>query len=67
MDTKRFLTPNEIMDILGISYPSLLRLVKANKIPVVRIGKSLRFPKSYLEMLEQDSISELEEAGGQDE
>ena len=57
MNQSKFLTPNETIQLLGISYPSLLRLIKANKIPVIRIGKSLRFPKSYFDDLEAQALS----------
>jgi excisionase family DNA binding protein len=59
MDSKKFLSPNELINLLGISYPSLLRLVKANKIPVIRIGKSLRFPKAFFDQIEREAISQV--------
>jgi len=51
-----FLNPQEAQNELGISYSSLLRLVKAGTIPCQRIGKSLRFPRSYFEKLEHEAL-----------
>lgn len=56
MDSINFLTPGQVMDLLNISYPTLIRRVKANKIPHVRIGKSLRFPRAYFETLTREAI-----------
>ena len=56
MDNINFLTPAQAMDALNISYPTLIRRVKANAIPCVRIGKALRFPRSYFEALEREAM-----------
>ena len=48
---KKYLRPDEMLSALSISYPTLLRLVKAGKVPCIKIGSSLRFPASYLEGL----------------
>jgi len=40
---KQFLTPKELKDILGISLPTMYRLIDSRKIPVFKIGNSLRF------------------------
>lgn len=60
----KLLTPSEAMQILGISYSTLLRKVKSEKIVFIKIGKSLRFPSSYFEELEKKAF---ENYGGYDE
>lgn len=56
MDNINFLTPAQTMDALNISYPTLIRRVKNNSIPYIRIGKALRFPRSYFEQLEREAM-----------
>jgi excisionase family DNA binding protein len=56
VDNINFYTPGQAMDALNISYPTLIRRVKANKIPYIRIGRSLRFPRSYFEQLEREAM-----------
>lgn len=56
VDSMNFYTPGQVMDLLNISYPTLIRRVKANKIPHVRIGKSLRFPRAYFETLTREAM-----------
>jgi len=60
MESRKLLTPSETTERLGISYPSLLRLVKAGKIPVIRIGKSLRFPMAYFERVEAEALESVD-------
>ena len=40
---KPFLSPKELKDILGVSILTVYRLVESGKLPVFKIGKSLRF------------------------
>jgi excisionase family DNA binding protein len=40
---KQFLSPKELKDVLGISLPTVYRLIDSRKIPVFKIGNSLRF------------------------
>lgn len=47
------------MEILGISYPTLIRRVKSNSIPFVRVGKLVRFPRSYFEALEREAMESV--------
>ena len=54
-----FLSPLQVIQILGISYPTLLRRVKTNQIPYVKIGRSLRFPSSYFEILEKQALENV--------
>lgn len=57
---KKFLTPEEVINILGISYPTLLRWVKGDSIPYLRIGKSLRFPAAYFEQIEKKALKSVD-------
>ena len=47
-DMPDVLTPQNIMKILGISKPTMYRLLKAKKIKSIRIGALHRIPKCYL-------------------
>ncbi|MDC7220812.1 MAG: helix-turn-helix domain-containing protein [Spirochaetales bacterium] len=58
----KFLNPAETMQELGISYATLLRKVKNGEIPFVKVGKSLRFPRTYFETLEQEAMSNMKGA-----
>lgn len=50
---KKFLSPKELKDVLGISLPTVYRLIESRKLPFFKIGKSLRF-------LREDIIDYLE-------
>jgi len=47
-DCPDVLTPKNLMELLGISEPTIYRLLKAKKIKSVRIGSMYRIPKCYL-------------------
>lgn len=57
---KSFLSPKELSEILCISLVTVYRLIDARKIPVFKVGNSLRFSKSdvlaYLESHRIDHI-----------
>jgi excisionase family DNA binding protein len=57
---KKFLSPKELKDILGISLPTVYRLIDSRKLPVFKVGNSLRFLKedvlTYLETNRIDRI-----------
>lgn len=40
---KKFLSPKELKEILGISLPTVYRLIDNRKLPAFKIGNSLRF------------------------
>jgi excisionase family DNA binding protein len=50
---KPFLSPKELKEILGISIPTVYRLIESRKLPVFKVGNSLRF-------LREDVIAYLE-------
>lgn len=64
MTSKLFYTTSEVMQVLSISYPTLIRKVKAKEIPFVRVGRALRFPCSYFESLEHDALANVEVQNG---
>lgn len=59
MTNDLFLSPLQVIQALGISYPTLLRRVKNIQIPYVKIGRSLRFPSSYFEDLEKIALENM--------
>jgi excisionase family DNA binding protein len=58
---KKFLSPKELKDILGISLPTVYRLIDRRKLPVFKVGNSLRFLREdviiYLESHRIDRIT----------
>jgi excisionase family DNA binding protein len=40
---KPFLSAKELKDILGISLPTVYRLIDSRKLPAFKVGNSLRF------------------------
>lgn len=45
------MTRQEAAELLRVSLPTLDRLLRQNKLPVIRIGKSVRFRKSSLQAM----------------
>lgn len=55
----KLLNPAETMQELGISYATLLRKVKNKEIPFVKVGKALRFPRTYFDGLEEEAMNNI--------
>lgn len=55
----KLLCPSEATEKLGISYSSLLRLIKAGKIPSIRIGKQIRIPSEFFHDLESKAMESI--------
>jgi len=59
--SKAFLSPKDLRDILGISLPTIYRLIDGRKLPAFKIGNSLRFLRedviAYLESHRIDQLS----------
>ncbi len=54
---KEFLTPNELIELLKISKPTLYRLTDSRTIPFYKIKGAIRFEKKdVLEYLEKNRI-----------
>ena len=57
---KKFLSPKELKEILGVSLPTIYRLIDSRKIPVYKIRNSLRFlNKDIIEYLESKRIDPI--------
>jgi len=57
---KKFLSPKDLKQILGISLPTVYRLIDSRKIPVYKIRNSLRFlNKDVIEYLESKRIDPI--------
>ncbi|RPI14973.1 MAG: DNA-binding protein [Ignavibacteriae bacterium] len=58
---KPFLSPKELQTILGLSLPTIYRLVNERKLPAFKVGNSLRFQRediiSYLESTRIDQMN----------
>lgn len=53
----RFLSPSQIEKVLGLSRPSVYRLLKAKKIPSVRLGSRVLIPSSFLDDLTAQALA----------
>jgi excisionase family DNA binding protein len=57
---KPFISPNELKDILGLSLPTVYRLIDTRKLPAFKIGHQLRFSREdVLEYLKANRIDQL--------
>ena len=56
--TDKLITPSELLEYLGISRPTLYRLISGRKIPFCKIGGVLRFRKDDIEKYVNDSVIE---------
>lgn len=57
---KQFISPKELKDILGVSLPTIYRLIDSRKIPAFKVGNSLRFLcKDVIDYLESNRIDLL--------
>jgi excisionase family DNA binding protein len=45
----RFLTPQEVADLLRVSSMTVYRLIKSGEMPAVRVGKAFRIPEDELD------------------
>ena len=57
---KRFVTLTEAAAILGVSYPTMRRLIRQGKINAARVGRIVLIPEEEIEKL----IKELAKGGG---
>lgn len=65
MIERKLLNPKQVTEKIGISYSTLLRKVKENAIPHVKVGSKLLFPASYFEELEAQAYKNYK--GGSNE
>lgn len=62
MTEKKMITATEVMERLSISYPSVLRKVKAKELPHVKLGNKLLFPVSYFHSLEKQAYINVQKS-----
>ncbi|QCB92822.1 helix-turn-helix domain-containing protein [Cellulomonas shaoxiangyii] len=48
-DRVRFLTVNEVADLMRVSRMTVYRLVHSGELPAVRVGRSFRVPQDALD------------------
>src|ERR1700741_1738584 len=68
MIDETFLTTEEVLDYLQVNLRTVYRLVKAGKIPAVRVGRQWRFPKRdidrWLNLSNSDTVAGASGRGG---
>jgi excisionase family DNA binding protein len=45
----RYLTPQEVADLLRVSSMTVYRLIKSGEMPAIRVGKAFRIPEDELD------------------
>ncbi len=55
----RFLTVNEVADLMRVSRMTVYRLVHSGELPAVRVGRSFRVPQDALDAYLRSSMSSL--------
>ena len=61
----RFLTVNEVADLMRVSRMTVYRLVHAGELPAVRVGRSFRVPQDALDAYLRSSATVEPEAFGE--
>ncbi len=62
----RFLTVNEVADLMRVSRMTVYRLVHAGELPAVRVGRSFRVPQDALDAYLRSSATVEPEAFGEE-
>ncbi|GAA4628324.1 helix-turn-helix domain-containing protein [Cellulomonas oligotrophica] len=60
----RFLTVNEVADLMRVSRMTVYRLVHSGELPAVRVGRSFRVPQDALDAYLRSSTT-VEPTGGE--
>jgi excisionase family DNA binding protein len=55
---ERWLTINEVAELLGVHHGTVRRLIAKGRLPAVRVGRLWRVPSSALEALEKAALAE---------
>ncbi len=64
MPTMRFLTVQEVADIMRVSSMTVYRMVHAGEIPAIRFGRSFRIPENAVShLVSQAGGASVEQAG----
>lgn len=56
---KKLLTRKDASQILGVSLPTIDRMIKDCGLPHLRFGRSVRFPQEPLEALVNENVEKL--------
>ena len=64
MNEEGFLTTEEVLDYLQVNLRTVYRLIKAGKIPAVRVGRQWRFRKSDIDAWLESQRPERRELAG---
>lgn len=59
----RFMTVNEVAEVMRVSKMTVYRLIHAGELPAIRVGKSFRVPQGAVEQLLDSSWESSDEAG----
>lgn len=59
----RFMTVNEVADVMRVSKMTVYRLIHAGELPAIRVGKSFRVPQGAVDQLLESSWETPGEAG----
>ena len=56
--TARFLTVQEVADLMRVSTMTVYRIIKSGELPAVRVGRSFRVPEQAVHSYLRDSFVE---------
>lgn len=60
----RFLTVQEVADVMRVSSMTVYRMVHAGEIPAIRFGRSFRIPENAVShLISQVAVDSIERAG----
>lgn len=59
----RFMTVNEVAEVMRVSKMTVYRLIHAGELPAIRVGRSFRVPQGAVDHLLDSSWESSDEAG----
>lgn len=59
----RFMTVNEVAEMMRVSRMTVYRMIHAGDLPAVRFGRSYRVPESAVEQVLQSGTTEVRATG----
>ena len=62
MSDENFLTTEEVLDYLQVNLRTVYRLIKAGKIPAVRVGRQWRFRKRDISIFYKKQPKDIRDA-----
>ena len=63
-DDKKYLTLEEVADLLGVNYQLIYRLVRSGELPAIRLGRVYRIERADLEEYLDRSKTSRTQTGG---